>query len=283
MQKKKFKIDWGNAMDKIKNQENSSKNSFKDERVYYPQFNENGTAQAIIRFLPSPDTEIPFINVFSHSIKGPGGWYIENCPTTLKNECPVCKANSSIWDSDPDTARSRKRKYNYYSNILVVKDPKNPENENKVFLFKYGFKIHQKIMEKLQPEEGGVDEPIMIFDYYDGTNFKLSIKKVQVGSVKMPNYDSSEFQTPCEVGTDEEIEKISKSLYSLADFNKPENFKPYVELESKFNRVVGVSKPRPVTPKAETSTVENTEVDASEESVFDGDENNFFDKLKNEE
>ena len=288
MNKQKFKIDWSKAMDKIREQsDKKGGNGFKDERIYYPQFNENGTAQPIVRFLPSPDTDIPFVSVYNHSIKGPGGWYIENCPTTLKKECPVCKANSAIWDSDPETARSRKRKMNYFSNILVIKDPLNPENEGKVFIYRYGKKVYDKIIERLQPGEDSIEEPVMIFDYYEGADFKLIIKKVKVGAVSMPNYDSCSFDKSSPVGTDEEIEKISKSLYHLAEFASESSFKSFEELESKFDRVMGAgpaprqsqdpahsSKPAQ-TPKAEAKTADT--------SVFAGNDDQFFNDLQNEE
>lgn len=301
MNKRKFGTDWSAAMNKIKEQaEKKGGNSFKDERVYYPQFNDNGTAQAIIRFLPSPDTDVPFVSVYSHSIKGPGGWYIENCPTTLKQECPVCKANSSIWDSDPDLARSRKRKQSYLSNILVIKDPANPENEGKVFLYKYGKKVHDRIMEKIQPSEDSIDEPVMIFDYYDGADFKLIIKKIKVGNIAMPNYDSCQFDAPSQVGTDEEIEKVHNSLYGLTEFVAPASFKPYDELESKFNRVVGINgtsspeshsssnddegneeSPKPATaPKKSTSSKKDEKTKVAENTVFEGNDDQFFKELQ---
>lgn len=292
MNKQKFKIDWSKAMNKIREQnDKKSGNGFKDERIYNPQFNDNGTASAIIRFLPSPDTDIPFVSVYSHSIKGPGGWYIENCPTTLKKECPVCKANSAIWDSDPDTARTRKRKQNYYSNILVVKDPANPENEGKIFIYKYGKKIHDKIMEKLQPEEGGVEEPVMVFDYYEGADFKLAIKKVKVGNVNMPNYDSCQFFTASPVGTDEEIEKISKSLYPLSEFAAESAIKSYEELEAKFDRVMGTtSSPNQFAPQNNSAPKHQTPSPKAEPtskvadiSVFEGNDDEFFNDLQNEE
>jgi hypothetical protein len=296
MNKQKFKIDWSKAMDKIREQGDGKKggNSFKDERVYYPQFNENGTAQAIIRFLPSPDTDIPYVSVYTHSIKGPGGWYIENCPTTLKKECPVCKANSAIWDSDPDTARSRKRKQNYFSNILVVKDPLNPENENKVFLYKYGKKVHDRIMEKLQPGQDSIEEPVMVFDYYEGADFKLIIKKVKVGNISMPNYDNCQFDTPSSVGTDEEIEKVNKSLYGLSEFIAEGAFKGYDELESKFDRVMGSRESRgfsqntpSTTPSQASSKPAQTKQEpitkTADATVFAGNDDEFFNDLQNEE
>lgn len=294
MNKQKFKIDWSKAMDKIKEQtEKKGGNSFKDERVYYPQFNDNGTAQAIIRFLPSPDTDIPFVSVYSHSIRGPGGWYIENCPTTLKKDCPACKANKLIWDSDQETARSRKRKQNYYSNILVVKDPANPENEGKVFLYKYGKKVHDRIMEKMAPGEGSIEEPVFIFDYYDGADFKLIIKKIQVGKIAMPNYDSCQFDKPSAIGTEEEIEKISKSLYGLSEFINESSFKSYDELEAKFDRVIGVTSDReapsapapraPAQSNSKPSQTTKTETKTADASVFAGDDSEFFNDLQDEE
>lgn len=284
MNKKKFKIDWGDTLNKIKESENSSKNSFKDERMYYPQFKDNGTASAVIRFLPSPDTDIPFTKVYTHSVRGPGGWYIENCPTTIKKDCPACKANSEIWDSDPDTARARKRKQNFYSNILVVKDPVNPENEGKVFLFRYGFKIHQKIMEMIQPEDPDVQEPVMVFDYYEGANFKLIIKKIKVGKVEMPNYDSSKFEGPSALGTDEEIEKINDTLYSLSEFTDVKNFKSYEDLGAKFSRVVGSSNPKTTAKNVETTEDNDDEVVTTDENnVFDGDDDSFFEDLKKDD
>jgi len=286
MNKKKFKIDWAGTMDKIREQgSKKTNNSYKDERIYYPQFNENDTAQAIIRFLPSPDTDIPFVSVYSHSIQG-AGWYIENCPTTIKKECPACKANTAIWESDPDTARKRKRKQSYYSNILIIKDPANPENEGKVFLYKYGKKVYDKIMSKIDPGSDSIEEPIMVFDYYDGADFKLIIKKIQVGKYKMPNYDDSQFSAPSPVGTDDEIEKYAESLYNLSEFTAPENFKSFDELQTKFERVTGVTgvESNNSTPRQNRPTSQTTEVPkVADEGVFEGTDDEFFTDLQKED
>lgn len=292
MNKRKFNIDWSQTMTKINEATNKTANNFKDERIYQPQFNDNGTAQAIIRFLPSKDTDIPFVSVYSHSIKGPGGWFIENCLTSIKQPCPVCTANSVIWDSDPDLARSRKRKQSYFSNILIVKDPANPENEGKVFIYKYGKKVHDKIMEQLQPGENSVSEPVMVFDYYDGANFRLIIKKIAVGKIPMPNYDSCQFDGPSPVGTDEEISKIDASLYPLSEFISEKNFKAYSELESKFNRVTGSSSPvqtetqsdvpLTVTPTKAATKSPKASTKVAEETVFSGTDDNFFKEIQTE-
>jgi len=250
--KQKFKVDWGNVMNKIKEQSTPAKNSFKDERIYTPQFSDSGVAQAEIRFLPSPDTDVPFVSVYSHSFKNAGGWFIEHCPTTLKKECPVCKANGVLWEAgDETTARNRKRKLSYYSNILVITDKVHPENEGKVFLFKYGIKIYEKIMKKMNPGDDALDKPIMIFDWYEGANFKLIIEKKKVDKIDMPNYDSARFvDTPTPVGDEAKIEDIHKKLYPLKNYISDSNFKSYQDLETKFVKVVGqTSQPQaPVNP-----------------------------------
>lgn len=278
MNKGKFSLDWSTSMQKIKDQNNAKKN-FKDERVYYPQIKDSGTAEAIIRFLPSKDTDVPFIKLFSHSFNGPGGWFINDCPTTVGLECPVCKNNTELWSVDENTVRTRSRKTNYYANILVIKDPQNPENEGKVFLFKYGKTIHKKIMDKISPEEGGIDEPVMVFDYYNGANFKLKIKMQKVGNANMPNYDASSFDNPSPVGTDEEIEKYHNARYELSEFTNKDRFKSYNDLREKFEKVIGKVQVHPTNSPVITSeaSVPST---STEKTVFDGDDESFFKELQ---
>lgn len=286
MNKRKFAIDWDKVTKKIKEQNAGAKN-FKDERIYYPQVKDDGTAQAIIRFLPSNDTDIPFVKVYSHGFKGPGGWLIENCPTTLGQDCPVCKANQALWETDEKTARPRSRKLSYYSNIQVVKDPQNPENEGKVFIFRYGKKIHEKIMEKLSPDEGGIVEPIMVFDYYDGANFNLIIKRVKAGNQSFPNYDSSFFDGVSPVGTDAEIEKIDGDLHQISEFVSEGQFKSYEELSEKMVRVTGATAAPAPTAEAPTATETAPAASTADagEAVFDADDDDdaFFKKLQEEE
>jgi hypothetical protein len=298
MQKRKFGVDWSKTMKKINEQANTKKN-FQDERLYYPLEKDDGSSSAIIRFLPSKDTDLPWVQLQTHGIQGPGGWFIKNCPTTLNNPCPVCKSNSLIWnDNDEETARKltkgKTRKTNYYSNILVVKDPMCKENEGKVFLYRYGVKIYKKIMEQMNPVGGddGVETPIMVFDYYEGANFKLIMKKQKVGNKSMPNYDSSKFDGVSCVGTDEEIEKIHNSLYSLAEFITPDKFSSYDELAKQYAKVCGeddTQAPAPAQRKkpkaqAEESDVEETvEETVDTDKTFDGDDETFFENLQKED
>jgi hypothetical protein len=293
MNKKRFSIDWNSKiMPKIKESENKKKD-FTDSRIYYPQLKDDGTAETVIRFLPSPDTDIPYVKTFTHSFKGPGGWFINDCPTTLNQPCPVCKVNTEIWaNNEEKQARllvGRKgRKTNYFVNILVVKDPQNKENEGKVFLFRYGTKIHEKILQKINPPKDSVDEPIMVFDYYEGCNFKLKIKKIRSGENEYPNYDNSEWSSPSPIAKDDdEIEKIDNARFGLKEFIDPAKYKPYAELEDRYQRVVGNASSPSVggsidTPqnskKNESAPV--TEAKADEKEVFDGDDESFFNSLK---
>ena len=294
MNTQKFKIDWSKTMEKIKESNTKPKttNNFKDERIYFPEYNSNGVAQAIIRFLPPKDTDLPYVSMYNHSIKGNGGWYIENCPTTIKQECPVCKANTEIWNSDPNTARTRKRILSYYSNILVVKDPLHPENEGKVFLFKYGKKIFEKIMEKIQPISNvdgddnsiSIEDPVMIFDYYEGADFKLIAKKVKIDGIEMPNYDSCKFVEPSCVGTDEQIEKINDSMYNLGDFISKDNFKSVEDLQSKFDRCIGIvskkNDPIPSYARETTTQPPRKQSKVVEEDIFEGSDDDLFKELQ---
>ena len=217
------------------------KESYKDDRYWRPELDKASNGYAVIRFLPATgEEEIPWVKLFSHGFKGPGGWYIENSRTTLGEKDPVSEMNSKLWnsgiESDKDIARARKRRQNYISNILVVSDPANPQNEGKVFLYKFGKKIFEKIQEAMQPEFQD-ESPVNPFDFWEGANFKLKVRKVS-GFV---NYDKSEFDTPSPVmdGDDEKLENIWNQQYSLTEIVDPKNFKSYDELNQKMHRVVG--------------------------------------------
>ena len=214
--------------------------SYKDDRFWAPERDKSGNGFAVIRFLPPPQNEdLPWARLFSHGFQGKGGWFIENCPTTLGLPCPVCEANNELWnsgvESDKDIARQRKRKLSYISNIYVVSDPANKQNEGKVFLYKFGKKIFDKISEKMKPQFED-ESPVNPFDFWSGANFKLKIRTVQ-GYV---NYDKSEFDNPSQFleGNDKELEKIWNMQYSLKEFNSPEQFKGYEELSSKLKLVL---------------------------------------------
>jgi len=235
------KVNYADLAEKIKDQEKNAgrSNKQKDERIYQPKINEDGTAQALVRFLPSNDTDIPFVKKYSHGFQSINGWFIEDCPTSIGKKCPTCTANSVAWNSgDEDTARQRARRLSVYSNILIVKDPQTPENEGKVFLYRYGKRIHEKIMLKIDPGKGSIDEPVMIFDPDEGANFKLKIKLVNVKGKKMPNYDASEFEAPSKIDA-KTIKKIENSLYNLAPEVDESSFKSYSELEERFLKVIG--------------------------------------------
>ena len=217
-----------------------------DERFWKPEVDASGNGYAVIRFLPAPDGEtVPWAKVYSHAFQGPGGWYIENSLTTVNEKDPVGEVNRQHWNAGTEegkeVARRQKRKLSYYSNILVVKDPKHPDNEGKVFLYKYGKKIHDKILAAMQPEFQD-ETPVNVFDLWEGANFKLKIKKV----AGFWNYDSSEFDSVSALSADDtELEATWKKEHSLEAFTSKDQFKSYDELEKRLNLVLGLSK-RPV-------------------------------------
>lgn len=211
-----------------------------DERLWKPELDKSGNGFAVIRFLPAPDKEeIPWAKLYTHAFQGPGGWYIENSLTTVGGKDPVSDYNRELWnsgnESDKDTVRKQKRKLSYYSNIYVVKDPTNPANEGKVFLFKYGKKIFDKIMEAMQPEFED-ESPINPFDFWQGANFKLKIVKKD----GFWNYDKSEFDSVAPLLDDDDaLEAIWKKEYSLAAVTAADQFKSYEDLERRLKYVLG--------------------------------------------
>jgi gp32 DNA binding protein like len=268
-----------------------------DDRYWKAEKDVAGNGSAIIRFLPAKKgEEFPYVQLHTHGFQGPTSkWFIDNCPTTIGEDCPVCKANGILWNSgneaDKKLASSRKRKLNYISNILVVNDPKHPENNGKVFLFKYGKKIFDKLKEMVNPPEDPLattQEPIDPFDPEFGANFKLRITK-QDG---FPNYDRSTFDTNVtEIGSEDFITEIKNQLMSLNELVDPAQFKPYATLKQRFDMVTGessgddeeVSKPelaesKPATKATATTKPKATTAAATVKTPAD-DSDDFFANL----
>lgn len=211
-----------------------------DDRLWKLDVDKGGNGYAVIRFLPAPNGEdLPFVKLYSHAFQGPGGWYIENSLTTLGQKDPVSELNSELWNNGTDAgkelARKQKRKLTYVSNIYVVKDPANPANEGKVFLFKYGKKIFDKLTAAMQPEFED-EEAIDPFDFWQGANFKLKAKNV----AGYRNYDSSEFaRSEALLDDDDAMEAVWKKQYSLAELTAADQFKSYDELKKRLDYVLG--------------------------------------------
>jgi hypothetical protein len=218
---------------------NSSSGS-SDERLWKPEVDKAGNGFAVIRFLPAPEgEELPWAKVYTHAFQGPGGWFIDNCLTTLNQNCPVCEANRELWNTgskaNQDIVRDRKRKLSYYSNIYVVQDKAHPENEGKVFLYKFGKKIFDKITAAMQPEFDD-ETPIDPFDFWKGANFKLKITKKD----GYWNYDKSEFGSSEPLFDDDDaMEAVWKKAYSLAEFTDAEKMKTYEQLSTRLKAVLG--------------------------------------------
>lgn len=227
-----------------------------DDKFWKLATDKSGVGAAVIRFLPATEgDELPWARLYEHAFKGPGGWYIEKSRTTLGKSVtdPVFEYNNQLWNSGVDAnkeiARKQKRNERYVSNILVVKDPANPENEGKVFLFKYGKKIFQKIQELAFPENDPVDQKDAVnpFCPFQGANFKLKCRKVE----GYPNYDQSDFANPEPLfgGDESKIEALWKTQHSLSELVSPENFKSYDDLKKRLDRVLGLSASAKVSDK----------------------------------
>jgi hypothetical protein len=219
----------------------NEKKSYGDDRFWKPNVDKSGNGYAVLRFLPAAEGEdLPWVKYWDHGFKGPTGqWYIENSLTSIGQDDPVSEANSILWnsgrDEDKATVRERKRRLHYVSNIMIVEDPANPSNNGKVFLFKFGKKIFDKIMDVMQPQFQDED-PVNPYDFWEGANFKLKIRNVE----GYRNYDKSEFAAPSKLNDDDaKLEAVYNGLYLLQDFIDPKNYKSYTDLKAKLNRVLG--------------------------------------------
>jgi hypothetical protein len=228
-------------VEKIANPQSESRGA--DDRYWQPEVDKAGNGYAVIRFLAPPKgEELPWVRIWNHGFQGPAGkWYIENSLTTLGKADPVSEYNTELWNSgseaNKEIARKQKRKLSYVVNILVVKDQAHPENEGKVFLYKFGKKIFDKIKDIAEPQFED-EKPINPFDFWEGANFKLKIRNVE----GYRNYDKSEFDGTSPISEDDaEIEKIWSKQHSLVQFLEAKNFKSYDELKKKFEMVMGLN------------------------------------------
>jgi len=267
---------------------NTTPTSSEDNRFWKPEVDKAGNGYAVIRFLPAPTGEdVPFVRVWDHGFQGPGGWYIEKSLTTIGQKDPVSEFNTELWNSgieaNKETVRKQKRRLSYYSNIYVVSDKAHPENEGKVFLFKYGKKIFEKLNAAMNPEFED-EAPMNPFDLWEGANFKLKIRNVE----GYRNYDKSEFDTPSPLFEDDEkLEKVWKGEYALKEFVDPANFKSYDELKAKLHRVLGLTgSVKPQTSAEDTTPWENSTPPQALRTAVpkstvpdDDDEMDFFKKL----
>ena len=271
--------------------------SYADERIWKPTVDKAGNGYAVIRFLPASEgAELPWVRYWDHGFKGPTGlWYIENSLTSIGQPDPVGELNSRLWnsgiESDKDRARTQKRRLHYVTNILVVQDPSNPQNEGKVFLYQFGKKIFDKIMDVMQPSFAD-ETPVNPFDFWDGADFKLKIRNVE----GYRNYDKSEFASASALYESDEskLESVYNQLHNLSEFTDPKNYKSYDELKAKLMRVLGeeaemgaptvvqmnqVNEPAPVPQPAQAAPVTAEEMNKQD----DDDTMSYFARLANED
>jgi len=254
--------------------------SKEDTRFWQPEVDKAGNGMAVIRFLPAPaadgDDALPWVRVFSHGFQGPGGWFIDNCLTTLNEKCPVCEHNNTLWNSgieaNKDIARKQKRKLSYVANILVISDPANKENEGQIRLFKFGKKIFDKITEAMNPEFAD-ETPVNPFDMWEGANFKLKIRNVE----GYRNYDKSEFADKSALfdGDDEKLESLWKSEHGLKEFTEKKQFKSYDQLKTRLDKVLGfdgvANAPKTKAADSVVSSIKDDDVSMIDKSISDDD------------
>jgi hypothetical protein len=229
------------AMEKASPADGVKQKSFSDDTMWKPELDKTGNGYAVVRFLPTPEgEENPWVSYFDHGFQGPGGWYIEKSLTTINKQDPVSEYNSQLWntgiEANRDIARKQKRRLHYVSNVYVISDPKNPDNEGKVFKYRYGKKIYETLREAITP---AFDDEIAInpFDLRgEGANFKIKIRKVD----GYWNYDKSEFDKPAPLFDDEDkLNEVFGSIHSLSGIIAPSEFKTYEELQERLQRVLG--------------------------------------------
>ena len=289
---RKQRGNFDNLMKEVEKISNPTSN-FKqgDDREWKPTVDKAGNGYAVIRFLPAPQGEdMPWVRIWNHGFQGPTGkWYIENSLTTLNKPDPVSELNSELWNSgveaNKEIARKQKRRLNYYANILVVEDSANPDAVGKVFLYKFGKKIFDKIKDVMQPQFED-ETPLNPFDFWEGANFKLKIRKVD----GYWNYDKSEFESVSQIKeSDEDIKSIWSKQYPLNPFVDPSNFKTYDELKEKLNRVITGTQSTvtvddvDLPPQQSTTSVEMPKVNESKPASDEDDTLDYFSKLASED
>lgn len=267
--------------------------SYADERFWKPTVDQAGNGYAVIRFLPAAEgTELPWVRYWDHGFKGPTGlWYIERSLTSIGQQDPVGELNSKLWntgiDADKEKARSQKRRLHYVSNIYVVSDPSNPQNEGKVFLYQFGKKIFDKIMDVMQPDFAD-ETPVNPFDLWEGADFKLKIRNVE----GYRNYDKSEFSSQGQLAEDDKLEAIYNQMHGLDEFTDPKNYKTYSELQAKLMRVLGeeanagtptMKQEQIVNDPAPAPEIKSEPITAEQMSGDEEDTLSYFAKLANEE
>ena len=266
----------------------SSEGGKSEDKFWRPEVDKAGNGMATFRFLPAPpqdgDDGLPWVKVFSHGFQGPGGWLIDNCLTTKNQQCPVCEHNNKLWNSgieaNKEIVRKQKRKLNYIANVYIVSDPKHPENEGQVKLFKFGKKIFDKINEAMNPAFED-ETPINPFDLWKGANFKLKIRKVD----GYQNYDKSEFESPSVLmSDDDELEKIWKQEHSLLELVSEKEFKSYDDLKARLDKVLGAADVPKTTVEQARAKVPSLPARAEHDDIStDDDDMAYFSKLAEED
>jgi hypothetical protein len=251
----KLKMDLNKIKEDIIKSETKTKSFEKDTRFWTPTVDKDKNATVLMRFLPDQNGELwskYYSHAFNFMVDGQKKWWIRNCINTFgyDKDCPICKKNMELWnssfESDKAIASTRKRKESYVSNVLIIQNKNKPEEEGKVFFYKFGKKIFEKIKSRIVPADKDKEDPDFLeFNPYhplEGATFKLKCK--QQGDY--PNYDDSEFSIckPLFDGNEKKIQAVLDSCYDLAEFTDIKNYPTNEELVQKLGTILGISKPK---------------------------------------
>ena len=272
----------------------SKEETTKSENFWKPEVDKAGNGMAVIRFLPAPEADgddaLPWVKSFTHGFQGPGGqWLIDECLTTKGQSCPICDYNSGLWatgiEANKNIVRNQKRKLSYIANVYIVSDPKHPENNGQVKLFKFGKKIFDKITAAMNPDFQD-EEAVNPFDLWKGANFKLKIRKVD----GYQNYESSSFDSAGPLSDDDsELEAIWKKEFSLKEQIADSKFKSYEELQNRLNKVLGLNgevvpaKTTVETIKEQVRKAPKIDEETIEPDLSEDDDMAYFSKLAEED
>lgn len=255
----------------------------KDDRIWKYTYLDSGKkdlktkksimySSSVIRFLPIPFIDIrkqdegkisaeavlsPVVLVCRHDFKSSNGSrYSELALKTLGQECPVNEHDRPLWEAWKDAGKpdnndkkvlvGRIAKDEYYANILVVDDKAAPDNNGKVFLFKFSAAIKKMIDQAFDPSipTNPTFDP---FDPFDGAELHLTFmgeeRSFNGWNGLVPadmSKESSWVNNPMCGGDEAKIEETMELAYSLQDFIDPALFKSYAVLKERLLAVLGL-------------------------------------------